>query len=126
MVAFGKLPGTRRPVCSWRRPPYPNPYPALRVWPAAPPPGESSSQVQQWAAVAMASHRVALDSEAYAALKSLKARDESFSDVVKRLARPRRSILDLAGAWRDLPASDRRALNRYYRALKATDKIRPR
>jgi hypothetical protein len=74
----------------------------------------------------MASHRVTLDSEAYAALKSLKRSDESFSDVVKRLTRRRHSILDLAGTWRDLPAPDRRALNRYYRALKTTGKSRLR
>ena len=72
----------------------------------------------------MASHTVALDGEAYTALKSLKGNGESFSDVVKRLAKPRKSILDLAGAWKDLPDEDRRALDQYYDGLKAASKRR--
>ena len=74
----------------------------------------------------MASHTVALDSEAYAALKSLKGIGESFSDVVKRLAKPRRSILDLAGAWKDLPEADLRALDQYYAGLKVASRRRAR
>lgn len=74
----------------------------------------------------MASRRVTLDSQAYATLKSLKRSDESFSDVVRRLTGPRRSIMDLAGTWKDLPAPDRRALDRYYRALKPAGKSRSR
>ena len=74
----------------------------------------------------MASHTVTLDSEAYAALKALKAAGESFSDVVKRLATPRRSILDLAGSWKDLAPEDRRALDEYYAGLKRASWARAR
>jgi len=74
----------------------------------------------------MASHTVALDGEAYAALRSLKGNGESFSDVVKRLAKPRRSILGFAGAWKELPLEDRKALDRYFAGLKAASKKRAR
>ncbi len=74
----------------------------------------------------MASHTVALDGEAHAALKAMKGRDESFSDVVKRIAKPRKSILDLAGAWKELPAADRKALEAYYAQMEEGSKRRAR
>lgn len=40
--------------------------------------------------------------EAYEALLRLKRPGESFSDVILRLVRGRRSLMDLAGVWRDI------------------------
>ena len=40
--------------------------------------------------------------DAYDALISLKAPDESFSDEIRRLTKTRGSILDFAGAWKDI------------------------
>lgn len=54
----------------------------------------------------MAAKTIALDQEAYRLLKSKKGPEETFSDVVKRLARPYRGIADLAGSLADLPAKD--------------------
>jgi predicted CopG family antitoxin len=54
----------------------------------------------------MATKTVALDEEAYAALKRAKRPDESFSDVVKRVAVPRRPLSDFVGIWKDMPAAD--------------------
>jgi predicted CopG family antitoxin len=54
----------------------------------------------------MASKTVALDMEAYDLLHKEKLPGESFSDVVKRLARKRRSFLDFAGAWKNLPKKE--------------------
>jgi predicted CopG family antitoxin len=62
----------------------------------------------------MASPTIFLDTEAYAALKSRRGNGESFSDVVKKIARPRRSIMNLVGAWTDLLPADVRSLERYY------------
>lgn len=53
----------------------------------------------------MATKTIALDHEAYALLRAHKRGGESFSDVVKREFRPRRSILDLAGSLKHLPPS---------------------
>lgn len=40
--------------------------------------------------------------DAYEALQRLKREGESFSDVILRLARERRSLMDLAGKWRSV------------------------
>lgn len=47
----------------------------------------------------MAAKTVALDDEAYALLRERKRSSETFSDVVKRVARPRRPLTDFIGAW---------------------------
>ena len=54
--------------------------------------------------VDMETKTVALDPEAYAILRKARHEGESFSDAVKKLAGKRASILDLAGAWSDVPA----------------------
>lgn len=65
----------------------------------------------------MASKTVALDVEAYELLRRQKRSEESFSDTVKRLARPRRPISSFAGIWSDLSAAEVRSLEEAYRAL---------
>lgn len=72
----------------------------------------------------MASHTVALDGEAYASLKAQKRLGESFSDVVKRISKPRRSILEFAGAWKGIPAKDWKALEESYRLTRDADRRR--
>ena len=72
----------------------------------------------------MASKTVALDSEAYELLKRQKRADESFSDAVKRLARPRRPISDFAGMWGDLSAKERKELDRAYSGIRDADRRR--
>ena len=47
--------------------------------------------------VTMPARTVALDEEAYDLLRRAKLKDETFSDAVKRLARPRRPLSDLPG-----------------------------
>jgi len=70
----------------------------------------------------MASKTVALDSEAYALLKRQKKADESFSDAVKRLARPRRPLSSFAGMWKDMSPKERRELDRVYSSLHDADR----
>jgi predicted CopG family antitoxin len=72
----------------------------------------------------MSTHTVALDSEAYSALKSLKRNQESFSQLVKRLAKPKRSILEYAGAWKDVPADEWKELQGFYRKTREADRKR--
>lgn len=69
----------------------------------------------------MAAKTIALDLEAYALLRSHKRGGESFSDVVKRELRPRRSILDLAGSLKDLPESAWEDFEVSHRAQKRLD-----
>lgn len=67
---------------------------------------------------------MALDEEAYSLLRRSKKGDESFSDAVKRLARPKRPLADFAGIWGDLTAKERRALDRVYAELREADRRR--
>lgn len=90
----------------------------LLIW------SQSICSVCRYGMLGMASHTVALDSEAYAALRALKRSEESFSDVVKRLARPRTSILDLAGAWRGLPVDERTEMEEHFRRAKEAGRRR--
>lgn len=51
---------------------------------------------------------ISLSDDAYNDLKSLKSKDESFSDIVRVLAHEvkRKKILDLAGAWSNASEMD--------------------
>jgi len=70
----------------------------------------------------MATKTVALDAEAYELLKRQKKADESFSDAVRRLARPRRPLSSFAGIWKDMSSSERRELDRVYASLHEADR----
>lgn len=72
----------------------------------------------------MASKTVALSSEAYELLSRQKRADESFSDTVKRLARPRRPISSFGGMWSDMSEKDRKQIDRAYSDLRAADRRR--
>jgi predicted CopG family antitoxin len=72
----------------------------------------------------MASKTVALDSEAYELLKRQKREGESFSDAVKRIARPRKPISAFAGMWGDLTARERKELAGTYELLHEADRRR--
>lgn len=45
---------------------------------------------------------ITISLKAYEALFRIKRPDESFSDVILRLASKHRSLMDLAGAWRNM------------------------
>lgn len=72
----------------------------------------------------MAVRTVALDEEAYDLLKRAKQPGESFTDAVKRVARPRRSLLEFAGAWGDMTPTERREMARVYREIGEADRRR--
>ncbi len=72
----------------------------------------------------MATKTVALDSEAYDLLKRQKRTEESFSDAVKRLARPRRPISSFGGMWSDMSTKERKELDRTYSDLRDVDRRR--
>ena len=63
---------------------------------------------------------VTLSEDAYAALARLKKEGESFSDVVRRLARGSRSLLEFAGDWKDFPE---KKMTAYLSFLKAGDRL---
>ena len=72
----------------------------------------------------MATRTVALDTESYELLRRNKRPDESFSDVVKRLAKPRRPLTDFAGIWKDMSPKERAEMDRIYGALREADRRR--
>jgi len=51
---------------------------------------------------------ISLSDDAYADLVSLKSKDESFSEIVRKMAQElkRKKLLSLAGAWKDAPEMD--------------------
>lgn len=59
---------------------------------------------------------VTLSADAYEALAALKKGGESFSDVVRRLTRKNRSLLEFAGAWKDVPAQTMKEIEAFLRA----------
>ncbi|OGS45943.1 MAG: hypothetical protein A3K66_05715 [Euryarchaeota archaeon RBG_16_67_27] len=63
---------------------------------------------------------VTLSQDAYEALAALKQGGESFSDVVRRLARRNRSLLEFAGAWKHVPKA---TMERYLAFLEASDEL---
>ncbi len=64
---------------------------------------------------------VALDREAYELLRKRKKQGESFSDVVKRIAAPRRPLTDFAGIWKDIPGEEFRKIVEAIRKAREMD-----
>ena len=74
----------------------------------------------------MATKTVALDGEAYRVLAQRKRPSETFSDVVKRVARPRRPLTDFIGIWRDVPEKEFERFQEARRVMRAADLTRTR
>jgi len=72
----------------------------------------------------MTSKTIALDPEAYDLLRRQKVEGESFSDVVRRLSRKRRSFLDFAGAWKDVPKKDLDRIREFLRSGRELERKR--
>ncbi len=68
----------------------------------------------------MAVRTVTLSEDAYLALAAMKRKGESFSDVVRRLAGGNRSLLEFAGAWKDVP---KEKMRRYLAFLERSDEL---
>src|SRR5436853_3141082 len=72
----------------------------------------------------MTSKTIALDPEAYDLLRRQKVEGESFSDVGRRLSRRRRSDLDFAGAWKDVPKKDLDRIREFLRSGRELERKR--
>lgn len=74
----------------------------------------------------MAAKTIALDEEAYALLRERKRSSETFSDVVKRVARPRRPLTDFVGVWAGDTTDEAREFDRARADLRKRDLVRIR
>jgi len=68
----------------------------------------------------MAVKTITVTEDAYRALATLKREGESFSDVIRRITRSNRSLLEFAGDWKEIPKS---RLREYKDWLKRSDDI---
>ncbi len=64
---------------------------------------------------------VALDREAYDLLRERKRPTETFSDVVKRVIRPRRPLTDYIGIWEKVPKVEFAEFQRIRRIMRRTE-----
>ena len=67
---------------------------------------------------------IAVDREAYDLLRSQKRPGESFSQVVKRLAKNRRPLASFVGAWKELPDKTFREIEANRKRLRDLDEQR--
>jgi predicted CopG family antitoxin len=61
----------------------------------------------------MSPKTVALDPDAYVALRRHRRTGETFSDAVRRLTGRQRSLLDFAGIWKEMPGADLDRIREY-------------
>lgn len=59
----------------------------------------------------MGTKTISVTYDAYDILSRNKLVNESFSEEIKRLLKKRKSILDLAGAWSDMPEKEFKAIS---------------
>ena len=69
----------------------------------------------------MAIKNIRLDLDAYEVLRRAKREGESFSDVVRRLARPHEGLSDFVGLWKDAPPGDLEAFEKWRKESRALD-----
>ena len=62
----------------------------------------------------MAVKTITVSEDAYVALAALKKRGESFSDVIRRITKGNRSLLEFAGDWRDVPEATFREIEEFW------------
>lgn len=60
----------------------------------------------------MGTKTIAIMDDVYDLLKIRKLPDESFSDELRRLVKGKGSIMDLAGAWKDISEEDANKMKR--------------
>lgn len=58
---------------------------------------------------------IAIANDVYEMLSKEKVKGESFSEVIRRLAKRRRSLLEFAGAWADIPDEEFRKMEAAWR-----------
>lgn len=63
---------------------------------------------------------ITVSQDAYEALAALKGQGESFSEVIRRLTRTNRSLLEFAGDWKDVPPE---AMEAYLEFIRRADDL---
>ena len=67
---------------------------------------------------------VALDAEAYLSLRQHRRPGETFSETIKRLTGRKKSLLDFAGIWKDMPKEDLAKVQSFLAEGRRRDKVR--
>lgn len=66
----------------------------------------------------MGTKTISIMDDVYETLRVTKRPDESFSDEIRRLASTKGSIMDFAGAWKDIPEEDIEQMKRAIREMR--------
>ena len=72
----------------------------------------------------MGAKTIALDEKSYNSLSLLKKKDESFSDLVKRLTRPTKPLCGFSGAWKDMPSGMKKEIKKLVEETRISDRRR--
>ena len=72
----------------------------------------------------MGTKTIALDEKSYNSLSLLKKKDESFSDLVKRLTRPTKPLCGFSGAWKDMPSRMKKEIKKLVEETRISDRRR--
>ncbi len=72
----------------------------------------------------MSAKTVALDTDAYLSLRKHRRPGETFSETIKRLTGRKRSLLDFAGIWKDMPKEDLAKVQSFLAEGRRRDRMR--
>ena len=61
--------------------------------------------------------------DVYELLKAIKTPNESFSDEIRRLAKTKGSIMEFAGAWKNMSAEDERRIKAKIEEIRKSTRI---
>ena len=66
----------------------------------------------------MATKTISIMDDAYHILAEKKRKSESFSEVIRRITKGKRDIMELAGAWKNIPNKEIEGMKKTIRKLR--------
>lgn len=71
----------------------------------------------------MGTKNIAIMDDVYETLLSLKKKDESFSDELRRLLKSKEALMSLAGAWKHIPDSEIKSIKKTLAEMKKGTRV---